>query len=221
MCEINSKKLCPGARNLEREQERNGGKRTKKPKNESLFRIFLDLLFRKKRSATSKRLLRPLLILSLSLAMADEINGAPLLEASAAAPAAEAPSSSSPSADAPSTSSSTSTSPSLLSLSVKNPARSCAPDFVLTARADDSVAELKTKLSQTYEGKPPVERQTVRKKKRRNGKGVFFANGSIVDLKSSTSTSTSAFQKKKTLANNSSSTPGRCSRTTRRSSQRC
>ena len=33
---------------------------------------------------------------------------------------------------------------------------------MLTARADDSVAELKAKLSQTYEGKPPAERQTVR-----------------------------------------------------------
>lgn len=69
------------------------------------------------------------------------------------------------SSTAPSSSSSAlpSSSSPLLSLSVKNPARSCAPDFVLTARADDSVAELKAKLSQTYEGKPPAERQTVRR----------------------------------------------------------
>ena len=97
-------------------------------------------------------------------------------EEEAAAAAAEPPPSSSSS---PSTSSSSS----LLSLSVKNPARSCAPDFVLTARADDSVAELKAKLSQTYEGKPPAERQTVRgrgvgeRRRRRKEKNVFFSNG--------------------------------------------
>ena len=66
-------------------------------------------------------------------------------EEEAAAAAAEPPPSSSSS---PSTSSSSS----LLSLSVKNPARSCAPDFGLTARADDSVAELKAKLRAAFKG---------------------------------------------------------------------
>ena len=138
------------------------------------------------------------------------------------AEAAAEPSSSS--STAPS-SSSPSSSPPLFSLSVKNPARSCAPDFVLTARADDSVAELKAKLSQTYEGKPPAERQTVRTRRREEERKRFvFLKWTIeisIDVDETLSSGLTLSFFLNSLDKRSSSTPARSSKTTRRSSRRC
>jgi len=127
----------------------------KKKENRNIFPSSQTCVF----SRRGKNSRSPSLFFSLSFSsMADESGGGvPPVPREAAA--AEPPSSST---EPPPSSSSSSPSSPLLSLSVKNPARSCAPDFVLTARAEDSVAELKAKLSQTYEGKPPAERQTVR-----------------------------------------------------------